>query len=257
MKNYFDIKDEVAFVTGASKGLGKMFATTLAEAGAKVFLVASGAENLKKAEGELREAGYDCMSYAANITDAAEVQKAVDLCISAYGKIDILVNNAGTGRINKTPQDTTLEEWQKVIDINITGSFICAQAVGREMLKRKKGKIINLSSISGKIINKGVHGGSYDVSKQAVDGLTRALASEWAPYGINVNAIAPGYFMTDPNKEFFKADPGFYDVALGMIPDGKMGNPEQLAGTLLYLSSSASDYVHGSILIVDGGYTVW
>ena len=125
------------------------------------------------------------------------------------------------------------------------------------MLEKQKGKIINMSSISGKVINKGVHGGSYDVSKQAVDGLTRALATEWAKYNINVNAIAPRYFMTDPNKEFFAADPGFYDLALSLIPAGHMAQPEDLAGTLLYLASHASDYVHGTIIQVDGGYMAW
>ncbi len=153
--------------------------------------------------------------------------------------------------------DTTLAEFAKVIDININGSFTCAKIVGREMIKQKSGKIINMSSISGKIINKGVHGGSYDVSKQGVDGLTRALSAEWAQHGINVNAIAPGYFLTDPNKAFFAKDPSFEEMALSLIPAGKFGVPEQLAGTLIYLASSASDYVHGTIIQVDGGYMVW
>ncbi len=257
MMDYFDLRGEVAFVTGASKGLGKMFANTLAGAGAKVFLLSFEKEDLDQTEKEMKDSGYDCMSFFGDITKEDDIQKAVDLCVKTYGKIDILVNNAGCGRINKSPEDTSLAEWQKVIDINVTGSFICARAVGKEMLKRKKGKIINMSSISGKIINKGVHGGSYDVSKQAIDGLTRALASEWARHNINVNAIAPGYFMTDPNKEFFKADPGFYDLALSMIPAGKMANPEDLAGTMLYLASKASDYVHGTVISVDGGYMVW
>ena len=189
--------------------------------------------------------------------DQSKLYEDINNLMAKYGTIDILVNNAGIGRLNKAPQDTSLKEWEKVIDINVNGSFICAKAVGKVMLKNRKGKIINMSSISGKVINKGVHGGSYDVSKQAIDGLTRALAAEWAQYNINVNAIAPGYFMTDPNKEFFAADPDFYDVALGMIPAGKMANPEDLAGTLIYLASGASNYVHGTIIQVDGGYMVW
>ena len=257
MLNFFDLTGEVAFVTGASKGLGKMFANTLAAAGAKVCLLSFEKEDLLQTEKEMTEAGYDVMSYFADITNEQEVEKAVDACVEKYGTIDILVNNAGIGRLNKAPQDTSLKEWEKVIDINVNGSFICAKAVGKIMLKNRKGKIINMSSISGKVINKGVHGGSYDVSKQAIDGLTRALAAEWAQYNINVNAIAPGYFMTDPNKEFFAADPDFYDVALGMIPAGKMANPKDLAGTLIYLASGASNYVHGTIIQVDGGYMVW
>ena len=241
MLNFFDLTGEVAFVTGASKGLGKMFANTLAAAGAKVCLLSFEKEDLIQTQKEMTQAGYDVMSYFADITNEQEVEKAVDACVEKYGTIDILVNNAGIGRLNKAPQDTSLKEWEKVIDINVN----------------RKGKIINMSSISGKVINKGVHGGSYDVSKQAIDGLTRALAAEWAQYNINVNAIAPGYFMTDPNKEFFAADPDFYDVALGMIPAGKMANPEDLAGTLIYLASGASNYVHGTIIQVDGGYMVW
>ena len=257
MMNFFDLKGEVAFVTGASKGLGKMFANTLAGAGAKVCLLSFEEEDLLRTEREMKDAGYDVMSCYADITDEQEVEKAVAACVERYGTIDILVNNAGIGRLNKAPQDTTLREWQKVIDINVNGSFICAKAAGKVMLEKQKGKIINMSSISGKVINKGVHGGSYDVSKQAVDGLTSALATEWAKYNINVNAIAPGYFMTDPNKEFFAADPGFYDLALSLIPAGHMAQPEDLAGTLLYLASHASDYVHGTIIQVDGGYMAW
>jgi gluconate 5-dehydrogenase len=257
MLNLFDLTGEIAFITGASKGLGKMFARTLAEANAKVCLLSFEKEDLLRVEKELRNSGHDVMSYYADITNEEEVENAVNACVEKYGTIDILVNNAGIGRNNKAPQDTSLEEWEKVIDINVNGSFICAKAAGRVMIKNRKGKIINMSSISGKIINKGVHGGSYDVSKQAIDGLTRALASEWAQYNINVNAIAPGYFMTDPNKEFFDADPEFYEVALGLIPAGKMAYPEDLSGTLLYLASRASDYVNGAIIQVDGGYMIW
>ncbi|MBU9726482.1 SDR family NAD(P)-dependent oxidoreductase [Diplocloster modestus] len=253
----FDLTGEVALVTGASKGLGKMFANTLAKAGAKVCLFSFEKDDLLRTEQEMKEAGYDCMSFLGDITHEDEVQQCVDEIIARYGKLDILVNNAGIGRCNKTPDNTSLQEWERVIDINVNGSFICAKIAGKEMLKRKKGKIINMSSISGKVINKGVHGGSYDVSKAAIDGLTKALASEWAQYNINVNAIAPGYFMTDPNKEFFKADPGFYDLAKDLIPAGHMAEPEELAGTLLYLASKASAYVHGTIIQVDGGYMVW
>lgn len=257
VNDLFDLNGEVALVTGASKGLGKMFANTLARAGAKVCLLSFEREELLQAEKEMKEEGFDCISFYGDITHEDEVQECVNQIIKHYGKLDILVNNAGIGRCNKTPENTTMKEWEKVININVNGSFICAKIAGKEMLKNKKGKIINMSSISGKVINKGVHGGSYDVSKAAIDGLTKALASEWAKYNINVNAIAPGYFMTDPNKEFFKADPSFYDLALGLIPAGHMANPEELAGTLLFLSSRASNYVHGTIIQVDGGYMVW
>ena len=257
MKNYFDVQGRVAFVTGASKGLGKMFADTLGDAGAKLFILATTRETIEAARDEFRAKGYECESFCGNILDEAAMDEAVNRCLERYGRIDILVNNAAAMRNNKAPEDTTLPEWEKVIHTNVDGAFIVARAVGRVMLKQGYGKIINMSSISGKIINKGVHGGSYDVSKAAVDGLTYALASEGADKGINVNAIAPGYFMTQPNREYFDADPAFYDLAVSMIPAGKVGNPEQLAGTVLYLASPASDYLNGTIIRVDGGYMIW
>jgi len=257
MKNYFDVQGKVAFVTGASKGLGKVFADTLGDAGAKLFILASSLKNIEPVCEEFRQKGYECACFGCDIVSEEDMQAAVDRCMEIYGRIDILVNNAATMRVNKTPEDTTNEEWEKVIHINVNGAFNVAKTVGKVMLKQGSGKIINMSSISGKIINKGVHGGSYDVSKAAIDGMTKALASEWAPKGINVNAISPGYFMTQPNREFFAADPDFYDMAVSLIPAGKIGEPEQLAGTLLYLASGASDYLHGSIIQVDGGYMIW
>ena len=257
MRNYFDVKDRVAFVTGASKGLGKMFADTLGDAGAKLFILATTEKSIAAVRDEFVAKGYECEYCSADITSEEQMNRAVEQCVAKYGRIDILVNNAATMRVNKSPEDTTIEEWEKVIHINVNGAFIVAQAVGKVMLKQGYGKIINMSSISGKIINKGVHGGSYDVSKAAIDGMTYALASEWAAKGINVNAIAPGYCMTAPNEEFFAADPDFYKMALSLIPAGKIAQPEQLAGTLLYLASGASDYLHGSIIRVDGGYMVW
>ncbi|NLC39658.1 MAG: SDR family oxidoreductase [Clostridiaceae bacterium] len=253
----FDISGRVAFVTGASKGLGKVFALALGRAGAKLCILSRTEDDLRQTEQELKSEGCDCISYFVDIRNEQEVEKAVEGCVEKYGRIDILVNNAATARINKPPEETSLNEWEYVIDTNINGSFICAKAVGKVMLKQKSGKIINMSSMSGKIINKGIHGGSYDVSKQGIDGMTRALSSEWAQYGINVNAIAPGYFMTDPNIMFFEKDPDFYKTALESIPAGRIGRPEELVGTLLYLASDASDYVHGAIISVDGGYTIW
>lgn len=253
----FSVEGQVAIVTGANKGLGNMYAWTLAENGAKLFIVDFDKPGLDKAVKEFNDAGYECYGALADVRSEEQVQAAFAECVEKYGTIDILINNAGTERCNKAPEDTSLPEWNKVIDINVTGSFICAREAGKVMLQHKKGKIVNISSISGFVINKGVHGGSYDVSKQAVMGLTRALATEWGKFGINVNAIAPGYFLTDPNKEYFDKYPGFYDEALAMIPIGKMSEPENLAGTMLYLCTKASDYVHGIVVFVDGGYTIW
>lgn len=257
MLKCFNLTGEAAIVTGAAKGLGRVFAKALAESGADIYLLGRGEDRMRKVAEEIKDMGVQCAWRYGDITNKKEVETGVLDCIKRFGKVDILVNNAGAPRSNIPPEQTTLDEWNQVIETNITGSFICAQAVGKEMIKRRKGKIINLASISGFIINKGVHGGSYDVSKQAVVGLTRALSAEWAQYNINVNAIAPGYFLTDPNKNFFKKDPDFCKMALSMIPAQRFGNPEELSGAVVFLSSAASDYMHGSILVIDGGYTIW
>ena len=229
----------------------------MGDAGARLFILATTRETIEATCKEFRGKGYECEWYCGNIIDEAAMDEAVQKCSDRYGRIDILVNNAAAMRNNKAPEDTTVEEWEKVIHVNVNGAFIVARTVGKVMLNQRSGKIINMSSISGKIINKGVHGGSYDVSKAAIDGLTLALASEWADKGINVNAIVPGYFMTQPNREYFDADPGFYDKVVDMIPCGKVGDPRQLAGTLLYLASPASDYLNGTAIRVDGDYMVW
>lgn len=229
----------------------------MGDAGARLFILATTRETIEATCNEFRGKGYECEWYCGNIIDEAAMDEAVQKCSDRYGRIDILVNNAAAMRNNKAPEDTTVEEWGKVIHVNVNGAFIVARTVGKVMLNQRSGKIINMSSISRKIINKGVHGGSYDVSKAAIDGLTLALASEWADKGINVNAIVPGYFMTQPNRVFFDADPGFYDKVVDMIPCGKVGDPRQLAGTLLYLASPASDYLNGTVIRVDGDYMVW
>lgn len=257
MLKCFDLTGEVAIVTGAAKGLGRVFAKALAKSGANVYLLGHGEDGMKEVAKEITELGVQCIWRYADIINQKDVEDGVSDCIKHFGKVDILINNAAAPRINLPPEETTLKQWNQVIDTNVTGCFICAQAVGKEMIKRKKGKIVNLASISGFIINKGVHGGSYDVSKQAVVGLTRALAAEWAQYNINVNAIAPGYFLTDPNKKFFEKDAEFYKTALSLIPAQRIGEPEELSGAVVFLSSSASDYMHGSVLFIDGGYTIW
>ena len=257
MLNCFDLVGETAIVTGAAKGLGRVFAKALAKAGADIYLMGRGEAGLQETANQVISIGRQCFWRYVDITNQKEVVDCIGDCIDRFGKIDILINNAGAPRLNISPEETTLEQWKQVLDVNISGSFLCAQAAGREMIRRKKGKIVNLASISGFIINKGVHGGSYDVSKSAVVGMTKALAAEWAQHNINVNAIAPGYFLTDPNIKFFKEDPEFYKMALSLIPAKRIGDPRELEGAVVFLSSKASNYMHGSTLIIDGGYTVW
>jgi NAD(P)-dependent dehydrogenase (short-subunit alcohol dehydrogenase family) len=257
VKDLFDLTGQVAVVTGAARGLGKVFAEAYAHHGASLALVGRDKRGLEQVASEISSKGAKCSCYSADITNENEIEKAFGEAVREFGRIDILMNNAGTRRINVAPEEMEISKWKSVIDVNVTGSYICAQTAGRQMIKQKRGRIINISSISGFIINKGVHGGSYDVSKQAIVGMTRALAVEWAKHNINVNAIAPGYFLTIPNKDFFDADPAFYNNVLEMIPMGRIGNPEELAGAAVFLASEASSYMTGSVMVIDGGYTVW
>ena len=240
MRNLFDLTGETAMITGAGKGLGRSFAGALAQAGADLFLIARNEESLIRAAGELQEQyGIACAWCAADISCQEDVRRAVSQCEARYGKIDILVNNAAAMRNNKPPQDTSPSEFEAV------------------MRKRKKGRIVNISSMSAMIVNRGVHGGSYEVSKAAVSMLTKTLAVEWAGDGITVNAICPGYYGTQPNLDFFAADPAFRETVLDMIPMHRLGRPEELWGALLLLCSPAASYMQGVTIPVDGGYTLW
>jgi gluconate 5-dehydrogenase len=160
-------------------------------------------------------------------------------------------------RINKPPQETSLEEWKQVIDTNITGTFVCCREAGKVMIPQKRGKIVNISSMSGSIVNKYFHGGSYEVSKCALNMLTKVLAVEWAPYNITVNSVAPGYYDTQPNRDFFSKETGLYQKVLDMIPVEKLGDLDELSRLILHLVSAPGNYLTGETITIDGGYTLW
>ena len=257
MLDCFDLTGKIALVTGASKGLGFVFAKALAKAGASLFITARSEDELQANAREVAGLGVPCDWMAMDITREEDVVEMAARCVARYGRIDILVNNAACGRHNVPPQDVTRQEWERVIETNLTGSFLCAREVGKQMIGQKSGKIVNLASMSGLIINKGVHGGSYDISKHGVIGLTRALAVEWAPYNIQVNALAPGYIMTQINRDFFAGHPDSLRQFIDLTPVGRIGQPEDLEGAIVFLASRASDFMAGSILVIDGGYTCW
>lgn len=253
----FNLTGRVVVVTGASKGLGRAFAKALAGSGASVLGLARNEDELKALGVEITTAGgiYDWR--AADILDEDAVRSAVAFCLERFGPPDALVNNAGVGRVNKPFEDIEVAEWRNTVDNNITGTFICCKYFGREMIKRGRGKIVNLASMSGIIANKGVHCGPYEVSKLGVVALTRALASEWCRHRITVNALAPGYVATERNGRFFEANPEWTEDALRLIPLGRMPVPDELGGAMVFLCSDASDYMNGAVLVMDGGYTVW
>jgi len=236
-------------VTGSSRGLGAGIAIALADAGAKVAVHGSRAipESTQKL---LRESGADQFAVVGDVGDGSVCSQLIDEVVGHFGRIDILVNNAGT--IRRTPAvDHSDADWQHVIDTNLTSVFRLTRHAGRHMLAQGSGKIINIASLL--TFQGGITVPSYAAAKGGVGQLTKAFANEWAAKGVNVNAIAPGYMATD-NTEALRADPMRSRQILERIPAGRWGCPEDLAGAVIFLASSASDYVHGHVLAVDGGW---
>ena len=245
----FSLKGKVALVTGANTGLGQGMALALAGAGADLCLVgrSSPAETVEKA----KALGVRVHTVSADLGELEAVAKVVDDCVGALGRVDILVNNAGIIRRNDSI-DFTPEDWDAVMDVNLRTPFFLCQAVARQFLKQGGGgKIINIASMLSFL--GGIRVPSYTASKSGIAGLTKILANEWARHGINVNAIAPGYFATN-NTAALQADEKRNSEILGRIPAGRWGDPSDLGGAVVFLSSSASDYVQGVTLPVDGGW---
>jgi gluconate 5-dehydrogenase len=177
--------------------------------------------------------------------------------LAELAPIHILINNVGGRRINIPTEQLPREDWQRILDLNLTSAFLCCKLIGGEMVRRRAGKIINVASISGMIVNKGIHGRTYETSKAALIAFTKTLAVDWAPYHVTVNAIAPGGFLTDPNRRWFSEMPELKATFEGMVPMGRLGEPEEIGPLALYLASDASSYMTGSVLVIDGGYTLW
>jgi NAD(P)-dependent dehydrogenase (short-subunit alcohol dehydrogenase family) len=253
IKKLFDLSGRVAIVTGGSRGLGQEMAEGLAEAGADLMICARREEWLIPAIADFRKQGFKCEGLVCDVANAEQVQHVVDRTMETYGKIDILVNNAGVSW-GERPEAMPQDKWQKVIDINLTGAFLFSQAVGREMLKREYGRIINVSSVSGlKSSAVGPFYAGYAASKAGLFGLTRELAASWGRQGIRVNAIAPGFFHSR------LADPliGFAEPAIRAVnPIPRVGEQGELKGVAVFLASDASNYITGQAIVVDGGRTI-
>lgn len=252
----FQLKDQVAIITGAARGLGLSFAKALADAGASIVIADLDRQAAIKASDEISERGVTSIPVEVDVTKKDQVDAMVDEVIDRFGKIDILFNNAGIV-IHEKAEDMTYEQWSKVMDVNLNSVFLVSQAVGKVMIKQNKGTIVNTSSMSGIIVNTPQSQCSYNASKAGVIMLTKSLASEWAPYNIRVNTIAPGYMKTDLTKPFFEAGGEMVERWLDLIPMKRPGTPDELEGIALFLASDASSYVTGSVFQIDGGYTVW
>jgi NAD(P)-dependent dehydrogenase (short-subunit alcohol dehydrogenase family) len=249
----FEIKGSSAIVTGASSGLGTTFAEALAESGVNLVLSARRMERLEMLSGELAgRYGVKAVPFRCDVTEEEDVKAMVKKAVEENGSLEIIVNNAGTSAIAPST-DLPLDEWRKVIDVNLTGVFMCARTAAREMMKKRYGKVINIASIYG-AVGDIFTASPYYASKGGVVNLTRALAVEWAPHGINVNAIAPGFFPSEMTEAIFE-DEETLNYIKNRTPLKRVGDPIDLKAALIYLASPGSNYVTGQTIFVDGGWT--
>jgi NAD(P)-dependent dehydrogenase (short-subunit alcohol dehydrogenase family) len=250
VKKLFDLSGRVAIVTGGSIGLGRQMAEGLAEMGAKLVLCARRKERCLEAAGELEKLGVEVLALGCDVKDPGSIQAVAEATVQQFGRIDILINNAGTSW-GAPVEAMTIEQWNKVIETNLTGTFLFSQAVGKVMIAQHRGKIINIASVAG------LRGSppsfsaiGYSASKGGVIIFTKDLASKWGIYNIQVNAIAPGWFPTDMSGKVIERNK---EMLLAGIPLGRFGGPNDLKGAAVFLASDASNFVTGNILVVDGG----
>jgi gluconate 5-dehydrogenase len=255
IQELFDLTGRVAFVTGASRGLGKEIAIGLGEAGAKVTITARRKEWLMPAQQEITSSGIECLAVEGDVSNPDSVKTIVAKTLERWGKIDILVNNAGI-TWGAVPAEMPLDRWQSVMDTNAKGTLICCQQVGKEMIKQRKGSIINVSSTTGitGVDPKVMQAIGYQASKAAVAIMTKQLAIEWAPYNIRVNAIAPFFFPTRMTKPLIERSE---EEIIRHTPMARIGREGEAKGTVVFLASDASSYVTGQIICIDGGTTAW
>jgi gluconate 5-dehydrogenase len=253
IRELFDLTGRTAIVTGGSRGIGKEMAEALAEAGASLMLCARRAEWLDETVAEFRAKDFNVAARLADVSKPEDIQAVVDETLGKFGQIDVLINNAGISW-GAMPEDMPLAQWQKVIDVNLTGCFLFAQAAGREMLKRRSGSIINIASISGITSSaNGPYYAGYVASKAGLIGLTRELAASWGRRGVRVNAIAPGFFhsrLADAVIDRYEGD------IRDNNPIPRIGAEGELKGIAVFLASDASSYVTGQTIAVDGGMTI-
>jgi NAD(P)-dependent dehydrogenase (short-subunit alcohol dehydrogenase family) len=253
----FSLAGRRAMITGGSRGLGKEIALGFAQVGADLVLVGRERASLDAAATEAAALGAEVATLVADVSVPEEAEEMARHAVSDLGPIDVLVNNVGGRRFNVPTEELPTETWQTQLDLNVTSAFVCTKIVGGEMVRRRSGRIVNVASISGLIANRGIAGRGYEAGKAALTAFTRAVAADWAPYGVTVNAIAPGVFLTDPNRRWFDDNPELKETIESMVPMGRLGQPPEVAPLALYLASDASSFMTGAVIVIDGGYTLW
>jgi gluconate 5-dehydrogenase len=254
-KNLFDLHGKVALVSGGGGGIGRAMAIALADAGSAVVIFSRRLEKCEAVAHEIENKGGRALALGCDILNPTDIEQVVAEALKAFGKIDVLLNNSGR-TWGASPEDIRFDDWKKVVDLNLNATFCCTQIVGRQMIKRRAGKIINISSYSG-------FGGTdpayldaipYNTTKGALNTFTKDLAVKWAKHNITVNAIAPGWFPTKMTQWTFE---NRGEAILARIPLKRYGQMEELMGVAVFMASSASDYITGQIISVDGGLTAW
>ena len=248
---WFDLTGKCAIVTGGSKGLGRVIAAALARAGADVALVSRTPDELARAAAALRTHGHRVLAVPADVTDEASLERMVGQVIEQFGQIDVLVNNAGVGDA-AAAVEMDAAHWDQVMNVNLRGPMLCCKHVGAHLISRGRGKVINVGSVLARRVAR--YMSAYAASKAALVQFTRTLALEWMRHNVQVNALCPGYFLTDMNTEFFASERGKQFIAA--LPIGRLGEAHELEGAAVFLASDATSYITGTTLYVDGGHSL-
>jgi gluconate 5-dehydrogenase len=255
VKQLMSLEGRVSVVTGGATGIGFQMATGLAEAGSNIVICSRKLENCEEAAARLEQLGVKVLALGCDVTKPEQVEAMKDATLKKFGRVDALLNNAGRAWV-APPEELPLERWQQVFDLNITAPFICAQVLGREMIKARRGKIVNIASIAGLVGRnpQAYNSIAYGASKGALVNFTRDLAVKWAQHNIQVNAICPGFFVTPINQKLYEKNKDNIDRE---IPLGHTGGPDDLNGMAVLLASDASNFITGAIIPVDGGSIAW
>jgi gluconate 5-dehydrogenase len=254
----FRLDGKRLFITGGSRGLGREMALAIADAGADVVLTGRTPESLEATAAEIRALGRKVLTIAADMAEPAACAGACERALAEFGPIDILINNVGGRREPTAVEAQSFEDWQRLLGFNVSSTFLCTRLLGGAMVAAGRGgRIINVASISAWKVLRGMGGRHYETGKGAVAQFTRSVAADWAERGVNVNAICPGIFMTEPNQRWAKSAPERINSYLAQVPMGRFGRPEEIGPLAVFLASEAAAYVTGAMYVIDGGLDLW